>query len=196
MGVTPNRDAAGLCRVLAISGSLRRVSSNTTLLNAAVSLAPFGVDVSLYAGLADIPPFNPDLDGEEPPAAVAQFRAALDAADALLISTPEYAHGVPGALKNAFDWIVGSGEIIGKPIALLNAAPHATMAQASLAETLRTMSAVIVGDGPIAVPLSGRRLDVGGIIADEALAATIRAALATLVRACGPDASAGGGAAK
>jgi chromate reductase len=75
------------------------------------------------------------------------------------------AHGVPGALKNALDWIVGSGEIAGKPVALVNASPRTTYAQASLAETLRVMSADLIEEASIAVPLGGRHLDATGIVA-------------------------------
>ena len=100
----------------------------------------------------------------------------------MLISSPEYAHGVPGALKNAFDWIVGSGEIVGKPVALVNASPRATHARASLAETLRVMSADLVEEASITVPLSGRDLDASEIVADLELSTAIRSALAALAR--------------
>src|SRR5262249_47022129 len=116
--------AGGSCavRVLAISGSLRSGSSNTILLRAAAELAPRGLCVILYGGLADLPHFNPDLDDEaNPPPQVREFRDALRAADGLMICSPEYAHGVPGSLKNALDWVVGSGELSGKPVALINA---------------------------------------------------------------------------
>ena len=141
------------------------------------------MEVRVYTQLAELPLFNPDLDGDEPPTAVAQFRLELDASAAVLISSPEYAHGVPGALKNALDWIVGSGEIVGKPVALFNASPRATHAQASLAETLRVMSANLVEDASIAVPLSGRHLDASGIVADMELSSVIRSALAALAQA-------------
>ena len=170
-------------RILAISGSLRRVSSNTALVHAASELAPDGLEIRVFTQLAEVPLFNPDLDGEQPPAAVLQFRLELDASAALLISSPEYAHGVPGALKNALDWIVGSGEIVGKPVALFNASPRATHAQASLVETLRVMSANVVDAASIAVPLSGRHLDASGIVADTELSSIIRSALAELARA-------------
>ena len=102
----------GPVRVLAISGSLRRLSSNTALVGAVARLAPEIVEVSIYRGLADLPPFNPDIDDDRLPAAVATFRGRLQACDAVLISSPEYAHGVPGVLKNALDWVVGSGELV------------------------------------------------------------------------------------
>ena len=87
-----------------------------------------------------VPPFNPDLDTDTAPVGVVRFRAALEACDAILICSPEYAHGVSGVLKNALDWIVGSGELMDKPIALINASGRATLAYASLRETLTTMS--------------------------------------------------------
>lgn len=174
-------------RILAISGSLRRVSSNTALMHAAAALAPDGLEVRVYTHLAEIPPFNPDLDGEQPPAPVAEFRSELDASAAVLISSPEYAHGVPGSLKNALDWIVGSGEIVGKPVAIINAAPRATHAQASLAETLRVMSAALVDEASVAVPLSGRNLDASGIAGDRDLSNAIRSALVALGRRSDPS---------
>ena len=170
-------------RVLAISGSLRRVSSNTALLHAAAALAPDDLAVHVSTQLGELPLFNPDLDDDQPPTAVAQFRLELEGSDAVLICSPEYAHGVPGVLKNALDWIVGSGEIVGKPVALLNASPRATHAQASLTETLRVMSADLIGDASISVPLAGRALDVAGIVADAELSSVIRSALAALARA-------------
>ena len=130
-------------RVLAISGSLRQASSNSALIGAAARLAPDTVDVSIYRELETLPPFNPDLDNGPAPAAVTRFRAALKACDALLISSPEYAHGVPGVLKNALDWVVGSGELVDKPVALINASARATHAWESLAETLSVMSAQV-----------------------------------------------------
>jgi len=102
-------------RVLAISGSLRSQSSNTTVLRAVAMLAPPVVVVSIYDGIGKLPHFNPDLE-ETSGLAVLDFRQRLQESDAVLISSPEYAHGVPGVLKNALDWIVGSGELVNKPV--------------------------------------------------------------------------------
>jgi chromate reductase, NAD(P)H dehydrogenase (quinone) len=170
-------------RILAISGSLRRLSSNTALVEAATALAPDGVEVRIYTQLSELPLFNPDLDGDQTHPAVAEFRSELDACAAVLISSPEYAHGVPGALKNALDWIVGSGELVGKPVAIVNVSPRSTYAQASLAETLRVMSADLVDAASIAVPLGGRHLDASGIVADTELSSDVRSALVELARA-------------
>lgn len=172
-------------RILAISGSLRARSSNTETLRAAAALAPASVTVTFYGGLAALPHFNPDLDveGAVLPAPVQEFRAHVAAADALLICSPEYAHGVPGALKNALDWLVSGSEIPFKPIGLLNASPRSIHAQASLAETLRTMSAVVVPEASVVVPLDGRRLDAAAMAALPELAEPIRAALRALLAA-------------
>jgi len=171
--------------VLGISGSLRARSSNTEVLRAAAVLAPSSVTLTLFDGLGDLPHFNPDLDTGEAtlPAAVQAFRARVDAADAILISSPEYAHGVPGALKNALDWLVSGHEIVYKPIGLLNASPRSTHAQASLAETLRTMSTQLVPDASISLSLDGRRLDAAAIVAMPDLAGPLRSALAALLGA-------------
>jgi chromate reductase len=166
-----------------ICGSLRARSSNAALLDAVSLLAPAGVEVQRYDGLASLPPFNPDADVEPAPGAVRRLRACVAGADALVISSPEYAHGVPGALKNALDWLVSGVEIYQKPIALLNPSPASRFAHPQLMETLRTMSAAIVDDACITLPIAGRRLDAEGIAADTELSAAIRNALDTLAAA-------------
>lgn len=170
-------------RILAISGSLRSVSSNTHLLLAAARVAPEGVEVTLYNGLGRLPHFNPDVEQQALPDEVAELRRRVGDADGLLISSPEYAHGVPGSLKNALDWLVGGIEFVSKPVALLNPSPRSTFAQAQLAETLRTMSGRIVTESCIALPVAGRGLDAEGIVADPALSHALAAALASFADA-------------
>jgi len=171
-----------MVRVLAISGSLRGASSNSALVNAAAMRPPGGVHVSVFAGLGRIPPFNPDLDTDHPPAAVLELRAALGAADAVLISSPEYAHGVSGVLKNALDWLVASGELIDKPIAVINTSSRATHAHASLLETLTTMSGRVIADASITIGLDGRALKAKDIAADRSLSMVLTSALDVLAR--------------
>ena len=173
------------CTILAISGSLRARSSNTEALRAAVIVAAESVTVSIFGGLEGLPHFNPDLDGEGavPPAAVAELRAQIAAADALLICSPEYAHGVPGALKNALDWLVSGPEMVHKPVGLLSVSGRSTHAQASLAETLRPMSTELVPAASIVLPLDGRRLDAAAIAANQEFAAPLTAAVRALVAA-------------
>ena len=169
-------------KILTISGSLRARSSNTELLRAAQLVADPSWTFDHYDGLASLPHFNPDHDfeGATPPEPVRDLRARIAAADALLISSPEYAHGVPGSLKNALDWMVSDAAMLGKPIVLLNASARSTFAHPQLAETLRTMSTELVTEASLVVPLDGRRLDAAGIAADPALAPQLRTALDAL----------------
>ena len=172
-------------RILAISGSLRAASSNTALLGAARYLAPEGVEVDLYEGLAELPLFNPDLDDLErgiAPPEVMDFRSKLDASDAVLISSPEYAHGVSGVMKNAIDWVVSSGELYEKPVALLNASMVATHAYASLTEILTTADADIIGEASVRVGLPTNRIGEEGILADPKLFEALRAVVMALAR--------------
>ena len=147
-------------RFLAISGSLRRASINTELLRAAAALAPPSVEVAHFDGLGTLPHFNPDIDTDPPLPPVRALRESVEWADALLISSPEYAHGVPGVLKNALDWLVSGVEIVGKPIGLLSASPRAIHAQSSLAETLQTKEAANRGDHRCS--RVGRAVELGG----------------------------------
>lgn len=171
-----------IVRFLSISGSLRATSSNTNLLRALADLAPKDIFIEPYLGLGDLPHFNPDLDGEDI-GVVTDWRKRLNLADGVLISSPEYAHGVPGVLKNALDWVVGSGELVEKPVALFNASPRAIHAQASLVEILTTMSAKLVMEASIAVPLLGRASNPADILAEPEIAEAVRAALITFERA-------------
>ncbi|HEX7758704.1 MAG TPA: NADPH-dependent FMN reductase [Caulobacteraceae bacterium] len=169
-------------RILAICGSLRAASSNRAALEAAAMLAPAGVEIVFYPGLAELPHFNPDLDDAPPPAAAA-LRDEIGRCDGLLISSPEYAHGVVGAFKNALDWLVGSLEFPQTRVALINTSPRASLAQAQMRETLKTMSAVIVEEACIDLPLMGRGLDAAGIVADGPLSDALKAALASFAEA-------------
>lgn len=164
-------------RFLAISGSLRADSSNTILLSAARILTPEAVELRLFLGLGNLPHFNPDLDRDPGPLAVERFRAHLRAADGVILSSPEYAHGVPGVLKNALDWVVRSGEFYEKPVALFNTSPRATHAQASLAETLSVMTATLVGQASISLPLMGRNVDEMWIVTNREVSVVIKSTL-------------------
>lgn len=142
-----------------------------------------GHELTRYAGLADLPAFNPDLDIEPPHPSVRALREQIADADALIISCPEYAHGVPGALKNALDWLVSGVEIYGKPVVLLNPSPRSLFAHAQLAETLRTMGAALPEAACVTLPIAGRGLDAPGIAGDPTLAAMLRGAVDALVTA-------------
>ena len=181
------KQAARPIRVLAISGSLRSASANTAVLRAAVTLAPEGLDIVLYEGLADLPHFNPDLDGDIAPPSVANFRRQLADADGILISSPEYAHGVPGVMKNALDWLVRAGEFVDKPVALISASPHAIWARASLTETLTVMSAKLIAEASITLPLTTNRIDETSLAANPEITFLLRTALAAFANAVGRE---------
>ena len=170
-------------RILTLSGSLRAKSSNAALLQAIALLAPREVSVVPYDGLSGLPHFNPDLDVEPAPPAVIALREMVADADALVISSPEYAHGVPGSLKNALDWLVSGVEIYQKPVALLNPSPMSRFAQPQLAETLRVMSGALVEEACLTLSVAGRGLDATAIAADPELAESIRGAIAALMSA-------------
>ena len=166
--------------LLALSGSLRATSSNAALVRAAARLVPPGVTVEIYDGVAALPHFSPDLDVEPLPAEVCALRAAVGRAGALVIATPEYAHGMPGSLKNALDWLVSAIEPIGKAVLLVSASPGgAAHAHAQFSEVLRTMSMKLVDGG--AHVFSRAKLDAHGEVVDDALLAALRDGLARLV---------------
>jgi chromate reductase len=169
-------------RVLALCGSLRAASINASLLRAGARLAPEGISVTLFVSLGSLPLFNPDLE-QAPPAAVLALRQAVAAADALLIASPEYAHGLSGTVKNALDWLVSFEPFVGKPVALINASPRAHHAHEALLETLATMSARLVREACIALPLLGSGLSEDGMVADPQVAGAVRAVLECLASA-------------
>jgi len=122
------------------------------LLQAAASVAPEGIDVVLYTGLGDLPHFDPDLDPDDAPSAVRALRREIAASDAVLIAAPEYGHSLPGVLKNAIDWLIGSGELERKVVAITASVPSAERGRrglAALRQTLGAVRAVIVSDEPI-----------------------------------------------
>jgi chromate reductase, NAD(P)H dehydrogenase (quinone) len=140
-------------RVLGIVGSLGARSSNLTLLETAASVAPDGMEVMLYTGLGELPHFDPDVDPDDAPSAVRALRQAIAASDAVLIAAPEYGHSLPGVLKNAIDWLIGSGELEQKVLAITASVPSPERGRqglAALRQTLGAVRAVIVSEEPIA----------------------------------------------
>ncbi|HKR58167.1 MAG TPA: NADPH-dependent FMN reductase [Pyrinomonadaceae bacterium] len=169
-------------KVLALSGSLRSISINSALLRAASKLAPPEVSVTVFDNLGELPLFNPDRE-ENPPAAAVRLRSQVADAEALLIASPEYAHGVTGTIKNALDWLVSFEPFAYKPVAVFNASPRAQHADTSLREILRTMAAIIVEPASITIPLLGSRLDEEGMVSTPFIAASIQGALSALFEA-------------
>jgi len=149
-------------KILAISGSLRAASINSAFCRAAARLAPRSMQVTVFTSLGELPLFNPDLEAN-PSHLVQSFRAVVAQADAMIIASPEYAHGVSGAMKNALDWLVSFEGVVSKPIALVNTSPRAHHAYDALREILQTMSTDIVAQASVTVPL------LGSCIAEEAM---------------------------
>jgi len=140
-------------KLLGISGSLQTQSANTALLEVARAVAQAGVEITIFDGLGDVPAFNPDIDPS--PAVVDAFRSLVQSADGLVITTPEYAHGLPGSLKNALDWLVGTGELYEKRVVVASAAPapeRGKHARADLERTLRAQGAEVLESVTITVP--------------------------------------------
>lgn len=167
---------------LAISGSLRKDSSNLNLLKAAEQCAPPDVEFEIYDGVGDLPHFNPDLDPKvfEP---VQRLIEKMRNADGLIVSTPEYAHGIPGSLKNALDWLVNTDAFMEKPFILLNASNRSGFAQQALIEVLKTMSGYHVVDASTTVPLLGKNLSAAAILSDPVSRETIRTCIESFAAA-------------
>lgn len=167
-------------RVLGISGSLRSDSSNHALLRAIGTLAP-DCAVEIYDGTATLPYFSPDRDVDPAPPEVARLRALVRGASALVVSSPEYAHGIPGSLKNALDWLVSGVEIVGKPTLVWSASPSGALhAHPQLVEVLRTMSADVLVEAGLQVTSARAAFDAEGRLVDGDLRRTLEASLARL----------------
>jgi chromate reductase len=174
-------------RVLAISGSLRAQSYNTMLLREAARLAPEHVQVDLYEGLDGLPPYNEDRDTEMPPFEVTRLREQIDAADAVLISTPEYNGTVPGQLKQVVDWASRPyGEpasLWGKPAAIIGASVTdygAMWAQDHLRKALGIAGARVLEPG-LSVGRAAERFDSDGNLNDEETRERLQEIVAGLV---------------
>jgi chromate reductase, NAD(P)H dehydrogenase (quinone) len=176
-----------LVKILAISGSLQARSSNRALLDAAVAMAPAGVEIVRSVSPGDLPHFNPDLEYDRPDvesdgpdvdaiAEVTELRSQIAGADAVVIATPEYAHSLPGSLKNALDWIVGSGELYGKPVAILAGSPRedgAAQGRGALEQTLRAHGADIVVSRTVQMPRHDLAVHGVGQAAETAIVESI-----------------------
>jgi chromate reductase, NAD(P)H dehydrogenase (quinone) len=176
-------------RILGISGSLRRDSHNTALLRAAAELLPPGVEYELYEGLREIPPYDQDEDdaGHHDPAVV-ELKHAIEQADAVLISTPEYNHSVPGVLKNALDWVsrpVATTVLRGKPVAVVGASTSlfgAVWAQAEVRKVLAAIGADVV-DRELPVMQAHAQFDEYGNLHADDLRTQLAEHVAALVEA-------------
>jgi len=154
--------------ILAISGSLRAASTNSALLTALAANVPADCRVTIYDGLGLLPIFNPDDEGERTPREAARLIDAVTSADGIIVSCPEYAHGVPGGMKNALDWLVSRDAAVGKPAMLVHASPRSLYARAALAEIMRTMSFAMYEDALEIALLGKKPAEVEAILGEDA----------------------------
>jgi chromate reductase len=164
--------------ILALSGSLRAASTNSALLAALQANTPPGCRVILYEGLGRLPIFNPDDEANGTPPEAGALIDAVTAADGVIVSSPEYAHGVPGGLKNALDWLVSRDAAVGKPAMLVHASPRSLIARAALGEIMRTMSFDLCTGPELEIALLGKKPpEVASILSEPLNVALMRDAL-------------------
>jgi len=171
-------------KILAISGSLRKNSSNTNVLYAVSNLRPENTDFQFYEGLEHLPHFNPEIDTDSPPDPVKDLRNQLKLADGVIICTPEYARGVPGVLKNALDWIVSSGEFVNKPVAVISASSHRSggdKAHESILLTLEMIEAKIPKESTLQIGAVGTKINNKIEILDYATSEQLKLVLNSLI---------------
>lgn len=165
-------------KILAIVGSLRATSSNHVVVKHLARLVPNEIDFQIYDGMGKLPLFD---DSETTPPAVQDLRDQLKAADGVLICTPEYAFGVPGALKNALDWTVSSAELVNKPVALITASTGGEKAHAALLYILEALSARVAEDARLLISFIRAKLKNGEVSDADTLRA-LTSVLTAIIR--------------
>jgi len=169
-------------KILAIPGSLRTGSSNHVILRHLAGLVPAGIEYTIYNDLAQIQPFDPGLDNDNPPASVTTLRQLLADASGIVICTPEYAFGIPGQLKNMLDWMVSSSSFVDKPICLITASSVGTHAHAALLLTLGALSANVIEGADLLIPFIRAKMDADGNVVDEETVNNLEKALNTFIK--------------
>jgi len=172
---------SGSKNILAISGSLRKGSSNHNILRFLGTIMPADFDYAIYDGLAQLPHFDPGFDNDNPPAQVTEFRELLNAADGIIICTPEYAFGVPGSLKNALDWTVSSGSLDNKKVALITASTGGQNAHAAMLLILGALNAELSPDATLLIPFIRAKMDSEGNITAVETIESLKTTLQNLI---------------
>ena len=165
-------------KILAISGSTRRNSTNHRLINAISMLSKEIFDVQFYKDLSSLPHFNPDT--ENVPTEIKDFKELLKGCDGVIICTPEYAHGVPGTLKNAIDWTVATSDFSHKPTLLITASTDGKFAHHSLIETLRVIEVENIDELQLLISFASAKINHENKIIDEDLLSVIKKLIADL----------------
>jgi NAD(P)H-dependent FMN reductase len=164
--------------ILAVSGSLRSNSSNTLILKEIQKWVPQHITFTIYQDMATLPAFDDSMEAPEP---VIAWRHLLADADGVFICSPEYAFGIPGALKNAMDWTVGSGELVNKPLALVTAATGGDKAHAAWLQIFTALSANIPDGGSLLIPFVRSKLNEKGEVSDVATREALQSILGVLI---------------
>lgn len=167
-----------MVKLLAIPGSLRANSSSNLILNGIASWVPDDVSFEIYTGIGSLPHFN---DAEDVPDSVINFRNKVRESDGVLICAPEYAFGVPGSLKNALDWTVGSGEFVNKPVGLVTASSQGEKGHAALLLILTAISANVVDGGALLISSVRSKLDASGNVNDPITLANLQKVMKVLL---------------
>jgi len=172
--------------VLAIPGSVRRNSYNLALLQAMKDRAPGGTEITIFDRMKEIPLFDPDICDEALPESVERLMASIRASDGVIISTPEYAHGVPGALKNALDWLVASDAMILKPVVVTSVSTSSlggVRSHSPLLLILSAMNANVVVEGSLNVPFASKKFRADNHLEDKLTERAIDLSLSALEQA-------------
>jgi chromate reductase, NAD(P)H dehydrogenase (quinone) len=164
--------------ILAVSGSLRSNSSNALIIKEIQKWVPQHITFTIYQDMATLPAFDDSMETPEP---VVAWRRLLAVADGVLICSPEYAFGIPGALKNAMDWTVGSGELVNKPLVLVTAATGGDKAHAAWLQIFTALSANIPDGGSLLIPFVRSKLNEKGEVSDVATREALQSILRVLI---------------
>lgn len=172
--------------LLAIPGSVRSGSYNLALLNSMSELSSENTHITVFDRMKDIPPFDPDLGELEPPEAVTYLMSMIKGSDGVIFSTPEYAHGIPGVLKNALDWLVSSDVLVLKPVVVASVSTSGLggiRAHTPLILVLSAMNSNVLVEGSINVPYASNQFDANNHLKDDLTKMAIGVSLAALERA-------------
>lgn len=172
-------------KILSIVGSENRASVSAALLRVALAAVHDPIEMVPAPPLTSLPHFAAGLEGEDVPDVVRRFRALVSSADGVLIATPEYAHSLPGLLKNGLDWLVESGDLVNKPVAIMSASPALTgglRAIVALTQTLLAQSAVVVALLPVGAVKA--KISASGEISDASAIRRVRETLRALIETC------------
>lgn len=154
-------------KIVAICGSTRASSTNLNLIRVIAELTKDRFEITIFEGIGELPHFNPDDNNENVSPKVIAFRQLLSSSAGVIICTPEYAHGVPGSLKNAIDWTVSTNEFSQKPVALITASTDGTYAHKAMLETLRVIEAKNIDSHNLLIQFAKTKISVESQITDE-----------------------------